>query len=173
MRKTLIVPAVLLLACAGQQLRQAEPTPETVYGRDSGNAAIPKTGQSYVAGVEITDAKPTTLIRPSEGLVATDGHYRIVQPLEGDASQAVDDGEERFSGALIHARAPRFGEPEVGASVFYLDGAGDSLTSARAANWQLGKVEGRDPILGKLIVSGHKVDPAHGVLIPVDPIPTP
>jgi hypothetical protein len=173
MRKALIVPAVWFLACAGQQIRQGEPTPETVYGRDSGNAAIPKTGQSYVAGIEITDAKPTALIRSSEGLVATDGHYRIARPLEGDASQAVDGGEERFSGALIHARAPRFGEAEVGDPVFYLDGAGDSLQSARAANWQLGKVEGRDPILGKLVVSGHKVDPARGVLIPVDPIPAP
>lgn len=171
MRKALIVSAALFFACAGQQLRQAEPTPAPVYGRDASNPAIPKTDQSYSAGIEISDAKPTALIVPNEGLVASGDHYRIAREAKDGGAQAVDDGEERFSGPLIHARTPRFGEPEVGEEVFYVDGASDSLHSARAARWKLGKVEGRDPIQGKVLISGHKVDPARGILIPVDPLP--
>ena len=168
--RMLLVPALLLLACAGHSLRPSEPIPDANFGRDQGNPAIPKTSQNFGAGFEVGRADPTVLIAPGEGLVETDGHYRLVRPVGGDTLQAVDGNGERFAGQLIHARSPRFGEPEVGTTVFYLERPAASLRAARSANWTLGRVEGQDAMLGKVIISGHAIAPSHAVLIPTDPV---
>lgn len=172
MRTHALLSALALLACAGKQVQPTAPTEGTTYGRDAINPAIPKTDQSYSGGFEISDAEPTALVSPTEGLVARDGHYRIARRGSGEGLRTVGSDGETLRGELIRARSPRFGEPAVGTRVFYLASAPPSLRDARAADWAVGKVEGRDPILGKVIVAGHKVDPQRQILIPVDPLPS-
>jgi hypothetical protein len=172
MRTSALLSALVLLACAGKQVQPTAPTEGTTYGRDAINPAIPKAEQSYSGGIEISDAEPTALISPTEGLVAREGHFRIARHQAGGGLRTVGSDGARISGELIRARSPRFGEPEVGTRVFYLASAAPSLRDARAADWEVGKVEGRDPILGKLVVSGHKVDPQRQILIPLDPLPS-
>jgi hypothetical protein len=169
MRTPALLFALALLACAGKQVQPTAPTESTTYGRDAINPAIPKTDQSYNGGFQVSDAEPTALISPTEGLVATDGHFRIARRQPDGALMTVGEDGVRLSGALIRARTPRFGEPQVGERVFYLDSAPPTVREARAARWVLGKVDGKDPILGKVVVAGHKVDPQR-LLIPLDPV---
>jgi hypothetical protein len=172
MRLRYLFVAVLVVGCAGKQLRMGDPVPETYYGRDSGNPEIPKT-DSYAMQprIEAVDRAPTAVVSPTEGMAPRDGHYQVVRHFGNDEVQAVSDKTQRWPGTLLRARSPKFGEPTVGAEVFYAEQPVHDVISARGARWAVGKVEGRDAILGKLIVSGHKVDPAVGVLIPLESLP--
>jgi hypothetical protein len=173
MRLRTLALATLVLGCAGKEVRLSstgEPAP--YFGRDAANPEIPKQDSAgFEPAIETVD-KPPALIAADEGLAESGGMFRIARHVANSGEVQTVDGTDKFAATLIRARLPKFGEPSKGEFVFYLDHTPDGgVNGARSAKWAVGRVEGRDALMGKLIISGHKIDPGTSVLIPLESLP--